>query len=42
VAERAHALSRPGHPVAQVRAASLGGLSSLRGAVLLARGTHPG
>ncbi|MEV5161639.1 ROK family protein [Streptomyces sp. NPDC053728] len=42
VAGRAHALARPGHPVAHVRAASLGGLSSLRGAVLLARGTHPG
>ncbi|MBM7441019.1 ROK family protein [Streptomyces sp. HB132] len=42
VAERAHALARPGHPVAQVRAAALGGLSSLRGAVLLARGAHSG
>ncbi|MFI2779934.1 ROK family protein [Streptomyces sp. ALB3] len=42
VAERAHALARPGHPVAPVRAASLGGLSSLHGAVLLARGTPPG
>ncbi|MFE4801374.1 ROK family protein [Streptomyces sp. NPDC056708] len=42
VAERAHALTRPGHPVAHVRAAALGGLSSLRGAVLLARGPHPG
>ncbi|MEU1484581.1 ROK family protein [Streptomyces sp. NPDC005752] len=42
VADRAHALARPGHPVAQVRAAALGGLSSLRGAVLLARGAHSG
>ncbi|MDJ0467110.1 ROK family protein [Streptomyces sp. H27-C3] len=42
VASRAHALARSGHPVAPVRAAALGGLSSLRGAVLLARGAHPG
>lgn len=42
VAERAYSLARPGHPVAPVRAAALGGLSSLRGAVLLARGAHSG
>ncbi|MEV6612046.1 ROK family protein [Kutzneria sp. NPDC051319] len=37
VAEQVAALARPGHPVAPVRAAEFGGLSSLRGAVLLAR-----
>ncbi|MER5362061.1 ROK family protein [Streptomyces sp. NPDC002785] len=41
VEAKAHALARPGHPVAPVRAAALGGLSSLRGAVLLARGAYP-
>jgi kanosamine 6-kinase len=34
----ARALGRPGHPPATVRPAALGGLSSLAGAVLLARG----
>ncbi|WP_438452794.1 ROK family protein [Streptomyces asiaticus] len=38
VAERTTALERPGHPLPPVRAATLGGLSSLHGAVLLARG----
>ncbi|MFD7500052.1 ROK family protein [Streptomyces sp. NPDC059850] len=38
VAERTAALERPGHPLPPVRAAALGGLSSLHGAVLLARG----
>jgi kanosamine 6-kinase len=38
VAEHATALARPGHPPAPVRPAALGGLSSLSGAVLLARG----
>ncbi|GGW98433.1 kanosamine kinase [Streptomyces lomondensis] len=42
VAAAATALSRPGHRLAPVRAAALGGLSSLRGALLLARGTHSG
>ncbi|OAA25878.1 kanosamine 6-kinase [Frankia sp. EI5c] len=37
VAARAEDLARPGHPPAPVRAAALGGLSSLAGAVLLAR-----
>jgi kanosamine 6-kinase len=37
VAERAEALGRPGHPPAPVRAAVLGGASSLYGALLLAR-----
>ncbi|MBU3870819.1 ROK family protein, partial [Streptomyces sp. 4503] len=38
VAERTAALGRPGHPLPPVRPARLGGLSSLHGAVLLARG----
>ncbi|MFF7649487.1 ROK family protein [Streptomyces sp. NPDC007983] len=38
VAERTAALERPGHPLPPVRPARLGGLSSLHGAVLLARG----
>nr|WP_078638700.1 ROK family protein [Streptomyces hygroscopicus] len=38
VAERTAALGRPGHPMPPVRPARLGGLSSLHGAVLLARG----
>ncbi|WP_413099185.1 ROK family protein [Streptomyces sp. Inha503] len=38
VAERTTALERPGHPLPPVRPATLGGLSSLHGAVLLARG----
>ncbi|WP_035795532.1 ROK family protein [Kitasatospora mediocidica] len=38
VDRQAQKLSRPGHSVAPVRAAALGGLSSLRGALLLARG----
>ncbi|WP_432445702.1 ROK family protein [Streptomyces rapamycinicus] len=38
VAERTKALERPGHPLPPVRPATLGGLSSLHGAVLLARG----
>ncbi|WP_326743297.1 ROK family protein [Streptomyces sp. NBC_01768] len=42
VAAAATALTRPGHRLAPVRAAALGGLSSLRGALLLARGTHSG
>ncbi|WP_261554543.1 ROK family protein [Frankia tisae] len=37
VDERARELGRPGHPPAPVRAAVLGGLSSLSGAILLAR-----
>ncbi|MER7274993.1 ROK family protein [Dactylosporangium sp. NPDC000244] len=37
VAEHTAALGRPGHPPAPVRAATLGGLSSLHGALLLAR-----
>jgi kanosamine 6-kinase len=37
VADHADSLARPGHPTAPVRAAGLGGLSSLYGAVLLAR-----
>ncbi|MER6706669.1 ROK family protein [Streptomyces fumanus] len=37
VAERTAALQRPGHPPPPVRPALLGGLSSLHGAVLLAR-----
>lgn len=37
VSRQAEALSRPGHPAPPVRASVLGGLSSLRGAVLLAR-----
>ncbi|CAJ59583.1 MULTISPECIES: ROK family protein [Frankia] len=37
VDERARELGRPGHPPAPVRAATLGGLSSLAGAILLAR-----
>ncbi|MCM3921970.1 ROK family protein [Frankia sp. AiPs1] len=37
VDERARQLGRPGHPPAPVRAATLGGLSSLSGAILLAR-----
>ncbi|MEU6994429.1 ROK family protein [Streptomyces sp. NPDC046465] len=37
VAARTTALSRPGHPAPRVAGASLGGLSSLHGAVLLAR-----
>ncbi|MCK9894747.1 ROK family protein [Frankia sp. AgB32] len=37
VDEQARALGRPGHPPAPVRAAVLGGLSSLSGAILLAR-----
>ncbi|MCM3885476.1 ROK family protein [Frankia sp. R82] len=39
VDEQARALGRPGHPPAPVRAAVLGGLSSLSGALLLARQT---
>ncbi|WP_284709479.1 ROK family protein [Streptomyces malaysiensis] len=38
VAERTAELGRPGHPPPPVRPARLGGLSSLHGAVLLARG----
>lgn len=38
IAERSAELSRPGRPPVPVRAAVLGGLSSLHGAVLLARG----
>lgn len=38
VGERTAALERPGHPLPPVRPARLGGLSSLHGAVLLARG----
>ncbi|MFJ5309709.1 ROK family protein [Streptomyces sp. NPDC088350] len=38
VAERTTALERPGHPLPPVRPARLGGLSSLHGAVLLAKG----
>lgn len=38
VARRADALARPGHPVAPVRPAQLGGRSSLHGAVLAAAG----
>ncbi|WP_374215561.1 ROK family protein [Streptomyces sp. RKCA744] len=38
VAELTTALERPGHPLPPVRPAQLGGLSSLHGAVLLARG----
>lgn len=37
VAEQVHALARPGHRPPMVRAASLGGRSSLYGALLLAR-----
>ena len=37
VAARAGQLARPGHPAPPVRPAALGGLSSLHGAVLLAR-----
>ncbi|MEU7871837.1 ROK family protein [Dactylosporangium sp. NPDC049140] len=37
VAERSAALGRPGHPPAPVRAATLGAVSSLHGALLLAR-----
>ncbi|KPM55321.1 kanamycin kinase [Frankia sp. CcI49] len=37
VAARTQALSRPGHPPVPVQAAQLGGLSSLAGALLLAR-----
>ncbi|CAO5176825.1 Kanosamine kinase [Frankia sp. AiPs1] len=39
VDEQARALGRPGHPPAPVQAARLGGLSSLSGALLLARQT---
>jgi kanosamine 6-kinase len=38
VADHARTLARPAHPPAPVRPATLGGLSSLSGAVLLARG----
>lgn len=38
----AQSLARPGHPVPPIRAATLGGLSSLRGAVLLARAQEDG
>jgi len=38
VARRTEALARPGRPAVPVRRATLGGLSSLRGAVLLAQG----
>jgi kanosamine 6-kinase len=38
VARHMAALARPGHPAPPVREAGLGGLSSLHGAVLLARG----
>ncbi|EWM18650.1 ROK family protein [Kutzneria sp. 744] len=37
VAEHVHTLGRAGHPTPPVQAAALGGLSSLRGALLLAR-----
>lgn len=42
VAAELAALARPGHPPPPVRPAVLGGLSSLRGAVLLARGPDAG
>jgi kanosamine 6-kinase len=42
VAERTALLRRPGHPLPPVRPALLGGLSSLHGAVLLARGLPAG
>ncbi|MEV7981254.1 ROK family protein [Streptomyces sp. NPDC086519] len=42
VAERTAVLQRPGHPLPPVRPALLGGLSSLHGAVLLARGLPAG
>ncbi|CUU57547.1 kanosamine 6-kinase [Parafrankia irregularis] len=41
VAARTRALSRPGHPPVPVQAAQLGGLSSLAGALLLARTLDP-
>jgi kanosamine 6-kinase len=38
VAEQAESMARPGHPLPVIRPAVLGGLSSLHGAVLAARG----
>ncbi|WP_018501093.1 ROK family protein [Parafrankia discariae] len=37
ITEQARTMARPGHPPVSVRAAALGGLSSLAGAVILAR-----